>query len=388
MTKFLIRKFINNPDAIGEPKVRADYGRLAGAVGIITNALLCLLKGVIGFATGSIAIIADAFNNLSDAAASLITLIGFKLAAKKGDKEHPYGHARMEYMTGVLIAALIILLGFQLLIESFKKVLNPEPVNFGIPMAVLLAVAALVKVWQAAFNFALAKRSKSIALRATGTDSRNDVIVTSAVLIAYIIQHLTGVVVDGYMGILVAACIIYSGVKLIKETMDPLLGAAPNPDLIKKISNTITSRSGVLGLHDLIIHDYGPGRIFASVHIEVDASNDIIECHEVIDDLEKDIHRDLGIEIVGHLDPVDLNDPLAAELREKVAAFVSNIDGAVSMHDLRIVRGENRINIIFDVVLSAGCQETHNAITARLTELLKREDSRYALVITYDTDYT
>jgi cation diffusion facilitator family transporter len=388
MTKFLIRKFINNPDAIGEPKVREAYGRLAGAVGIITNALLCLLKGALGFATGSIAIIADAFNNLSDAAASLITLIGFKLAAKKGDKQHPYGHARMEYMTGVLIAALIILLGFQLLVESFKKALNPAPVSFGIPMAALLAVAILVKVWQAAFNFTLAKRSKSTALRATGMDSRNDVIVTSAVLLAYVIQHITGVAVDGYMGILVAAFIIYSGVMLIKETMDPLLGAAPDPDLVKKIGGIITSRDGVLGIHDLIVHDYGPGRMFASVHIEVPAANDIIASHEIIDDLEKEIYRDLGIEIVGHLDPVDLNDPLAAELREKVSALVAEIDGCVSMHDLRIVRGENRINIIFDVVLSAECRASHDATTAQLAESLKREDSRYELVITYDTDYT
>jgi cation diffusion facilitator family transporter len=383
-----MKHFIKDRENSDDLKVREAYGKLAGVVGIVTNALLCLLKGSLGYLSGSIAIMADAINNLSDAASSVVTLIGFKLAARGGDKEHPYGHARIEYMTGIFVSARRILVGFRLLTSSYEKVLHPQPVEFSYWTMGLLILAILLKVWQSLFNYALAKSIKSATLKATGADSRNDVIATTAVLIALFVGKLTQVNVDGYMGLAVAVFILYSGVQLIRETSQPLLGRAPDEELVRKVQELIMKGPGVLGVHDLIIHDYGPGRVFASVHIEVDAAEDVMKSHETIDDIEREAMKKLHIELVGHLDPVDTADPLVFELRNHLHEILKDIEGAIGLHDLRIVRGEKHTNVIFDVVLSAEGTAAREAVRERLTQELTAIDPKLKAVVDFDTDYS
>jgi cation diffusion facilitator family transporter len=369
-------------------KVREACGKLAGVVGIVTNVFLCLLKVLLGYLSGSIAILADAVNNLSDASASIVTLIGFKMAAKEGDANHPYGHARIEYMAGIVVAAIIIVAGFKLFSSSYNEILAPKAVEFSLLTAILLVVAIGLKIWQALFNFSLGRRIKSVTLRATGIDSRNDVIATSAVLVALLVGKLTDVNVDGYMGLAVAAFIIYSGIKLVRETIQPLLGQPPDPALVKKIKELALGGDGVIGVHDLVVHDYGPGRIFASVHVEVDAARDVIKTHEVIDAIERDAMKKLNVELVVHMDPLDLNDPLVHELRGEMERFLTSVDGAVGLHDLRVVRGDAHINVIFDVVLSAEGNGRSEEIRAILQEELKRIDEKLEAVVTFDVDYS
>ncbi|MDR1028218.1 MAG: cation diffusion facilitator family transporter [Clostridiales Family XIII bacterium] len=388
MTGFLIRRFIKDPGDTDSVKVRESYGKLAGATGIVTNLFLCLLKAALGWMSGSIAIIADAANNLTDAAASAVTLVGFKMAAKQGDKDHPYGHARIEYMTGVVVAALIILVGFRLFVSSYEKILEPEEVEFNLLTACLLAVAAGIKIWQALFCFDLGKRIRSAALKATGVDSRNDVIATCAVLIALIVGDLTGVNTDGYIGMAVAVFIVWSGVALIRETSRPLLGQAPDPDLVAKLKGLVLDGDGVMGVHDLVVHDYGPGRTFASVHVEVDAARDILRSHEAIDAIEREAMKRFRVELVGHMDPIDTDDPLARDLREKMARVLSSTEGAMGLHDLRVVRGERRINVIFDVVLSIEGRTRAKEIETLIREELKKTDERIEAVVTFDTDFS
>lgn len=387
MRKFLIKRFIKNYEDVTEPKVRESYGKLAGIVGIISNLILCLSKLAIGFLIHSISIIADGVNNLADASSSIITLIGFKLAAIPEDEEHPYGHARIEYLTGLFVSILIILLGVKLLTTSFQKVLHPDPLEFSYISIGVLIFAIIVKIWQSSFNVKIGNTINSSALKATGADSRNDVISTSAVLISVIIGKLTGFQLDGYMGCLVALFIIYSGVQLIKETSSPLLGQAPDPKLVSEIENRITSFEGVLGIHDLAVHDYGPSRIFASVHIEVDAFADLIASHDMIDNIERNISHDLKIHLVAHMDPVDTKDPLTIELNEKINQVLSPMEGVVGFHDLRIVAGYTHTNIIFDVVLSPECKLNKTDIRNAISHKIKEMDSTYFVVITFDVSY-
>jgi cation diffusion facilitator family transporter len=388
MISFLIKRFVKDCDNIDSAEVRAAYGRLAGTVGIGTNAFLGALKVLLGYLSGSIAILADAVNNLSDMAASLATLIGFKMASKESDKDHPYGHARIEYMTGIVVSALIILVGFQLLSSSYDKILAPEVVTFNVFTVIVLVAAIGLKVWQSIFYFSLGKRIKSAALKATGVDSRNDVIATSAVLVGLIIGEMAKVDADGYIGVAVACFILYSGIKLIRETSRPLLGQAPDPDLVEKIKTLILSQDGVLGVHDLVVHDYGPGKLFASVHIEVDAAKDVLKSHDVIDTIEREAMKKWKIELVGHMDPVDINDPLVNELKEKMTQALVSVKGAVSLHDLRIVRREQGANVIFDVVLSAEACSRAEEIRGILQKELKKTNEALEAVITFDTDFT
>ncbi|MDR1953125.1 MAG: cation diffusion facilitator family transporter [Clostridiales Family XIII bacterium] len=388
MSGFWVKRFVKDYESMDSAKVREACGKLAGVVGIVTNVFLCLLKVLLGYLSGSIAILADAVNNLSDASASIVTLIGFKMAAKEGDANHPYGHARIEYMAGIVVAAIIIVAGFKLFSSSYNEILAPKAVEFSLLTAILLVVAIGLKIWQALFNFSLGRRIKSVTLRATGIDSRNDVIATSAVLVALLVGKLTDVNVDGYMGLAVAAFIIYSGIKLVRETIQPLLGQPPDPALVKKIKELALGGDGVIGVHDLVVHDYGPGRIFASVHVEVDAARDVIKTHEVIDAIERDAMKKLNVELVVHMDPLDLNDPLVHELRGEMERFLTSVDGAVGLHDLRVVRGDAHINVIFDVVLSAEGNGRSEEIRAILQEELKRIDEKLEAVVTFDVDYS
>ncbi|MBR0597726.1 cation diffusion facilitator family transporter [Sinanaerobacter chloroacetimidivorans] len=387
MRKLLIRLFIKNHEDIKDPKVRENYGKLAGMVGIVTNALLCALKLGVGFLTNSIAIIADGINNLADASSSVITLIGFKMASKPSDEEHPYGHARIEYLTGLFVSILIILLGIKLLTSSFEKVISPDPLEFKYITIVILAFAIGVKIWQSRFNIKTGEDIRSSTLKATGVDSRNDVIATSAVLLSILIGRFTGIQLDGYMGCIVALFIIYSGIQLIGETSSPLLGKAPDPELVEEIQSRICEESGVLGIHDLVVHDYGPGRIFASVHVEVDAYGDLIESHDMIDRIERIISQELKIHLVVHMDPLETKDPLTIQLNQFIDETLKDVEGVIGIHDLRVVAGYTHSNVIFDIVISPECKKTEAHIRGIVENELSKLGKEYFAVITFDKSY-
>lgn len=387
MRKLLYRLFIKNFENIKDPKVRENYGKLAGMVGIVTNLFLCVSKLAVGYLFQSIAIIADGINNLSDTTSSVITLFGFKLSAKPEDEEHPYGHARFEYLSGLVVSLLIIILGLKLLSTSFDKVLHPAPLEFSLITVVILLVAIGVKVWQSMFNVKTGNLIQSVTLKATGVDSRNDVIVTSAILACVFIEKFTGLKLDGWMGCVVALFIMWSGFQLIKETSSPLLGKAPDPELVTEIESRITSQPGVLGIHDLAVHDYGPGRIFASVHVEVDAKGDLIASHDMIDNVERSICRDLKIHLVVHMDPLETEDPLTIKLNENISDILTGLEGVVGYHDLRVVAGYTHSNVVFDIVVSPGCKLTHADITKYVEEQLQLLDETYYVTITFDKSY-
>lgn len=387
MGKLLIKLFIKDYENTKDPKVREQYGRLAGMVGIVTNLLLSASKILVGVIAGSIAVIADGVNNLTDTVSSAITVIGFKLSSKPSDEEHPYGHARSEYLTGLIVSILIIVLGLKLLTTSIEKVADPDPLEFSIVTVLILAAAIIVKVWQAMFYVKTGAAIQSSTLKATGMDSRNDVIASSAVLAGIFIGRVTGIQLDGYMGCAVALFIIYSGFQLIKETSSPLLGKAPEPELVREIEERIMSQEGVLGIHDLVVHDYGPGRIFASVHVEVDAYGDLIQSHDMIDNIERSISRDLMLHLVIHMDPLETKDPLTNELKEKISNILSDFDGVVGFHDLRFVAGYTHSNVIFDIVVSPECKLTESFIRNHVEEQLQLLDKTYFAVINFDKSY-
>ena len=387
MTKFLIRIFVKDYKNVKDPSTRGRYGRLAAIVGIATNVLLSGLKIAVGLLFGSIAILADGINNLTDASSSVILLIGIWFAAKPPDEEHPYGHARIEYLTGVLISFIIIFLGIQLLMTSVAKIHQPEPVRFSWLLVLALAFSIIIKVWQAFFYIEIGKTIESSAIKATGLDSRNDVISTSAVLLSVFLGRLTDLPLDGIMGAAVALFIIYSGIKLIKETAAPLLGNPPDKELVDEIRKRVLTYEGVLGIHDLIVHNYGPGRTFATLHIEVDAHGDLIASHDMVDSIEREIAEDLQLQLVAHMDPLDTRDPLTAELNVRLGEAISAIPGIAEIHDLRVVAGYSQHKVIFDVVADPVCDYSD----AELKNILQQkvgEISPYCYcVITIDRNY-
>ena len=371
--------------------VRRKCASAAGIVGIVSNALLSVMKVLVGILTGSIAITADAVNNIADAASAVITVIGFRLASKPADREHPYGHQRIEYLTGLIVSMFITVIGVEFFTESIAAIRNPADTRYTIPAIAVLAASVLVKLWQGTFYRAVGKHIGSTALAATAADSRNDAISTGAVLLGALIANIANVNLDGWLGLAVACFIIKSGVGLIVETSDPLLGAAPSPELVSAISRKITSYAGILGIHDLVVHDYGPGRCFASVHAEVAAECDILASHDLIDNIEFDFRREMGIHLVIHLDPVVTKDEELAELRLEVAALVaieSEKCGCVlTMHDFRIVRGHTHTNVLFDVVVPYECRTTDDAVIASLAEKVRTLSPMYNAVITCDRSY-
>ena len=387
MITFLAKHFVKDYDNYNEPSVRKAYGKLAGMVGIISNLILCTMKILIGIFANSIAIIADGVNNLADASSSVITLLGFKLASMPEDKDHPYGHARYEYLTGLLISVLIIVVGFQLLKSSFAKVLNPDPLEFSWITVIVLVIAIGIKVWQAVFNISIGKKINSLALIATGTDSRNDVISTCAVLAGIIIGKLAGIQLDGIIGCLVALFILWSGIQLIRETISPLLGEAPDEELVRDIQTLVLKEERVLGTHDLIVHNYGPGKVFASIHIEVDSRGSIMEIHEMIDDIEMMVKRELNIEFVAHMDPIELDNPIVDNVYRVVVSAIQQMDGVLGIHDLRVVPGKDHTNVIFDVVISTECTMTKEQIHCELESAIKMIDPKYNLVANFDLAY-
>lgn len=388
MGKLLIRIFVKDHENTDDPRVRERYGKFAGVVGIVSNLILCIMKILIGLVSRSIAIIADGINNLADASSSIITLVGFKLASQPEDEDHPYGHARIEYLTGLFISIVIIVIGLQLLRTSIDKILHPEPLEFSCLTIIILVAAILIKLWQSLFNRSIGRKIRSVTLMATAADSRNDVISTSAVLISVIVGKFTGIQIDGYMGCLVALFIIWSGIQLVRETTSPLLGEAPDQELVDSIAEIVKKEPGVLGIHDLMVHNYGPGKIFASMHIEVDADGDLMESHDMIDNIEKRIKDELHVEFVVHMDPVKTDDPLITKMKKIIADALLPLDGVDNIHDFRIVPGPTHTNIIFDVVLAADCSLSEKEITGIAAEAARSVDNDFYVVITFDHAYT
>ncbi|WP_418718878.1 cation diffusion facilitator family transporter [Candidatus Allofournierella merdipullorum] len=387
MTETLVRLFVKNSRDTADPAVRTAYGNLASWVGIFCNLLLCAGKFLAGTLSGSISIAADAVNNLSDASSSVVSLIGFKLGARPADEEHPYGHARFEYLAGLAVAVMVLVIGVELLKSSVEKILNPAPVTFSWVAMAVLAASVAVKLWMALFNRTLGKRINSGSLIATAADSRNDVLTTSAVLIASLISHFAQVELDGWMGAAVALFILYSGVGLVRDTIDPLLGLAPDPELVQHIHDKIMSYPGVLGTHDLMVHDYGPGRQFASVHVELAAEADVMASHELIDDIERDFLKNDRLPVVIHFDPIVTSDAQVGDMRRWLAEAVKTIDPALTIHDLRMVPGMSHTNIIFDCVTPPGFAMSSARLKEAISKLVSEKDPAYRCVITVESNF-
>ena len=385
MTQLLIRLFIRRPNSPQDPRVRAAYGNLASVVGMVCNILLCLGKFVVGTLFGSIAITADALNNLSDASSNIVSLVGFKLAAKAPDAEHPYGHARFEYLAGLVVSVTILGIGFSLLKESVTKALHPTPVQFGWLTVAVLVVSILVKLWMSGFNRTIGRIIASETLIATAADSRNDVLTTAAVLAAVLVEKLSGWQIDGIMGILVAAFILFSGAKLAKETLSPLLGEGATKELAQQVTAYIKSFPLVLGCHDLMVHDYGPGRRYASLHVELDSREDPMACHELIDDMERGCLKELGIHLVIHYDPLITDDAELNRLQQLVETLLKVRDPNISIHDFRLRHQEDRLDLSFDIVLPPKLWGQEDSIRASLEQALdKLEGKPYHLDVTFD----
>ena len=386
MTQLLIRLFIRDPDATRDPAVRTAYGNLASLVGMACNLLLCIGKLVAGTLFGSIAIMADALNNLSDASSNVVSLIGFRLAAKAPDAEHPYGHARYEYLAGLVVSVTILGIGFSLLKESVVKVFHPTPVAFSWLSVGVLAASILVKLWLSGFNRAVGKKINSETLMATAADSRNDVLTTGAVLVSTVVCSLTGWArLDGIMGVAVAAFILWSGWGLVMDTLSPLLGESPSPELVEHIEQTVMGYPGVLGMHDLMVHDYGPGRRFASVHAEIDHRIDPLIAHEILDEIERQAKRELHVDLVIHYDPIVTDDPEVAAVRTRVLQIMHGLDPRLSLHDFRMVSGSHHVNVIFDMVLPPEDAQTAEQLRRQIEAQLQDGKKTYHLIVTFDT---
>ncbi len=386
MIEFLIRRFVPDWQQVQRTDVRERYGTLAAAVGILSNIFLCIIKGLIGLFSGSIAVTADAVNNLSDAGSSVITLLAFKIAGKPADEEHPYGHARMEYISGMAVSFIIILLGLELMGSSFEKILHPEEVGVSALTYLVLIVSIAVKLWQGMFNRNLGKRISSEALQATAADSLNDVFSTGAVLLSTLVYQFTAIPIDGWVGMLVAIFITISGVKLIMETGSPLLGQAPDPQMVRELEEKITAYDGVIGIHDLQVHNYGPGRVFATVHAEVPANRDILVSHDIIDNIEREVGHEMNLNLVIHMDPVVTDDERLNQLHAQVQLIVAGIDSNLSMHDFRAVFGPTHTNLVFDVVVPPGFSLSDSELSRRIEQQVQTLGS-YFCVITVDHNY-
>lgn len=384
MTDLILRIFVRDHKNTEDPAVRDKCGRVAGAVGIVTNFLLFLMKIIVGTVFHSVSVTADAVNNLTDSGSSVVTLIGFKMASKPADEKHPFGHARIEYLSGVIVSFIVIFLGLQLGMSSIEKILTPEE-NALTPVAlVVLVISILAKLWQCLFYRKVGRMIKSESVEATSKDSRNDVIATSVVLLGAVITMLTGVNLDGYMGAAVALFIVFSGVQLTISTADPLLGQAPEGELVQTITEKMLSYPGIIGMHDLAVHNYGVGRCFASAHCEVDAKNDILVSHDLIDNIERDFSRDLGIHMVIHLDPVIVGDARTDALHRKVQSLITALYPTVTIHDFRVIWGVTHSNIVFDAAVPFAVKDSDAVITQKLGAEIQKLDPDYRTVVTID----
>lgn len=387
MTGWLVKLFVKNYEQAQLPEVRASYGKLSGLVGIVCNVILFGAKFLLGTLTASVAITADAFNNLGDASSGIVSFLGFKMASRPADKEHPYGHARYEYLAGLTVSVMILVIGVELFKESFHKILHPKPVEFSWLSVSILVLAIGVKVWLAVFNYSIGKKISSNTLLATATDSRNDVIATGTVIAATVLSHYTKLELDGYMGVAVAVFIFYSGINLVKETLDTLLGKAADETMVSEIERRIMNYPGVLGTHDLMIHDYGPGRQFGSVHIEVAAEENILVSHDMVDNIERDFLKELNLHLIIHMDPIVTKDESVNDLRKWLVSEVKKVHPELSIHDLRVVPGTTHTNLIFDCLVPRDSGEGDEEIEHKIDELVRQTYPNYFCVITVDHSY-
>lgn len=385
MTQLLLRLFLRNPDAMSQSATRTAIGKLAGFVGIVCNILLFAGKLIVGLLAGSVSIIADALNNLSDASSSIVTLVGFRLAEKPADEEHPYGHARYEYLAGLAVSVIIIIIGFELAKSSVDKILHPSTVTFTAVTAIILLLSILMKLWMMHFNRTLGKQIQSTTLEAAAIDSRNDVLATGVVLIAASVQHFTTWQIDGVVGLAVALFVLYSGIQLALETVSPLLGESTSPELRELIVDYISTDPRVLGYHDLMVHDYGPNKRFASLHVEMDQRIDPILCHGIIDDLERECLESHGIHLVIHHDPLIVDDPDLNRMHKSVEQILRQISPQLKTHDFRMCKAPNHINLIFDISLPMDFVGQEKRIQNRIEQTLSmKENTTVYTVITFD----
>ena len=367
--------------------VRSAIGKEASVVGVAVNALLFAVKALAGVLSGSLAITADAFNNLSDASSSVVSLLGFKLAGKPADAEHPYGHGRYEYLSALTVAVMILVIGVELLKGSVEKILHPTPVEFSLLTVLILLLSIAGKIWLSAFNRAVGRRIDSAALIAAADDSRNDVVATTAVLFCGVLARMTGLSLDGFMGAAVAAFILTSGFSLVRETLDPMLGAMPDQKQVDRIREKIMTYPGVLGTHDLLVHDYGPGRQFASVHVEMSAAEDPLVSHDVIDNIERDFLKEEGLHLVVHYDPVSLDDPRLPVMRAYIAQLAEDIHPGITIHDLRIVAGAQHTKIVFDCVLPYGAKLDARQVRQKIAAQVAAQYPCHYCVITTERSF-
>ena len=385
MISILSRLFIKNHADTSDPGVRRAYGVLCGAVGIFLNVLLFAAKYLAGTLTGSIAIVADAFNNLSDAGSSIITLLGFKLAAKKPDRDHPYGHGRFECIAGLVVSFVILMMGFDLAKTSVTKILHPEAVDFSILSICILIGSILVKLYMSLYNRAVGKRINSAAVLATATDSLSDVCATTMVLAATLIARFTGVNIDGWAGAIVSLVILWAGYNAAKDTIDPLLGQAPDPEFVQRIADIVNRYPEVVGIHDLAVHDYGAGRVMISLHAEVPSSGDIMALHDVIDTIERDLQEELNCSAVIHMDPISTDDALITSTRELLKERIHEaISPDVSIHDFRMVPGPTHTNVIFDAVVPYEFPQSDEQVREEISKLVRALEGDYFAVVTID----
>ena len=388
MTDLILRLFVRDWRNTESPAVRERCGRVAGVVGIVTNLLLFAMKITVGTLFNSVSITADAVNNLTDSGSSIVTLVGFKLAGKPADAQHPFGHARIEYLSGVIVSFIVVFLGLQLGLSSVEKIATPEENTLTPAALIVLVISILMKLWQCLFYRRVGKLIRSEAVFATSNDSRNDVIATAAVLAGAVVTMVTHVNLDGYMGALVALFIVVSGVQLILSTADPLLGQAPDSALVREIRDKILAYEGIIGMHDLTVHSYGVGRCFASVHCEVDAGCDILESHDRIDNIERDFERDLGIHLVIHLDPVVVGDARTDALKAQVVQAVGRLYPAATLHDFRVVWGVTHTNVVFDAAVPFEEKDADGEIRRRIGEAVLEIDPKLRTVVTVDRGAT
>ncbi len=385
MIKLIVRKFIPDYENVSDSKVREKYGVLGGVLGIICNFVLFVLKLAVGTLMNSIGVISDAFNNLSDTASSLIVILGTKLSNLHPDEEHPFGHGRIEYISSLIVSFIIMLVGFELFKSSVSKILNPQSVVFSLPLIIILSASILVKLWMASYNRYLSGQIRSGVLRAAAADSLVDAASTFIVVISVIVGRFVSFPIDAIMGMVFSLLVIYSGFGIAKDTVDVLLGAAPDMETVEKITGKILEADGIVGVHDLIVHDYGPGRKMASVHAEVPDDANIVEIHELIDRLEQEISRELGVHTVIHMDPITVNCETTDRIKSEVLEIITSIDDRLGIHDFRMTDGENRINLIFDLELPFALHEDKDKILSQIKEKLSEKDNRYRAVITVDS---
>jgi cation diffusion facilitator family transporter len=387
LINFLVKLFVKDYKNVNDSKVRERFGKLSSITGILVNVLLFALKFVAGKLSNSVSIVADAMNNLSDAGSSVISLISFKISGKPADKEHPFGHERMEYIASSVVSVIVILIGFELLKSSVQKVLNPSPVEVNTLSLCILAFSIAAKLWLYLFNTKLSKRIGSTVMRTTAADSLSDVLATSAVLVSAVISPLIGFQLDGFMGAVISVFIMVTGIKILKEPLDLLLGNVPPDELINLIENFIKKYEGVMDIHDLIVHNYGPNRCFASVHVEVDAKQDILKSHDLIDYIERDILEDLNIHLVIHLDPIVIDDPYVIMLYDMTKQIIREIDETLTVHDFRVAKGITHSNLIFDVTVPYEYKKNDCLILEEITRKIREKDKSLYAVVTIDRTY-